>query len=140
MASHPERLQYIYFNTVLLLRAVSRLGPYLSAYDYCAQGTHEEDVETLEKVAKVVTMASDLGKFDETVMFRGENANVSHASQLFVNENNNNNNQCALVSFDRFSKKSSKNTSAMFRVLWTASVATNADFGAKSKRLVWALL
>jgi ERO1-like protein beta len=77
VASHPERLQYIYFNTVLLLRAVARIGPYLSAYDYCAQGTHEDDAETLEKVAKVITMASDVGSFDETVLFRGENANVS---------------------------------------------------------------
>jgi len=76
VASHPERLQYIYFNTVLLLRAVARIGPYLSAYDYCAQGTHEDDAETLEKVAKVITMASDVGSFDETVLFRGENANI----------------------------------------------------------------
>lgn len=84
MASHPERLQYIYFNTVLLLRAVARIGPYLSAYDYCALGTHEDDAETLEKIAKVVSMASDVGKFDETVLFRGDNANVSRSDLLDV--------------------------------------------------------
>jgi ERO1-like protein beta len=77
VASYPERLQYIYFNTVLLLRAVARIGPYLSAYDYCALGTHEEDAETLEKVAKVVSIATNVGKFDETALFRGDNANVS---------------------------------------------------------------
>ena len=47
VASHPERLQYIYFDTILLLRAVARLGPYLSAFDYCSTGIHEDDVETL---------------------------------------------------------------------------------------------
>lgn len=77
VASHPERLQYIYFNTVLLLRAVARIGPYLQAYDYCSSGTHEEDAETMRMLGKVIGIAGDVGKFDETVLFRGENANVS---------------------------------------------------------------
>ncbi|KAG6920288.1 hypothetical protein DXG01_005057 [Tephrocybe rancida] len=76
VASHPERLQYMYFNTVLLLRAVSRLGPYLSAYDYCSTGTHEDDEATLDKIHKVVGIAQNVGKFDETLLFRGQNANV----------------------------------------------------------------
>ncbi|KAF9049942.1 hypothetical protein BJ165DRAFT_1455149 [Panaeolus papilionaceus] len=76
VASHPERLQYIYFDTILLLRAVARLGPYLSAFDYCSTGNHENDVETLELVNKVVAIAKDAGRFDETVLFRGENAAV----------------------------------------------------------------
>ncbi|KAG6898177.1 hypothetical protein C0992_004164 [Termitomyces sp. T32_za158] len=76
VASHPERLQYIYFNTVLLLRAVSRLGPYLAAFDYCSTGTHEDDQTTLDKINKVVNIAHNVGKFDETVLFRGQNANV----------------------------------------------------------------
>jgi ERO1-like protein beta len=78
VASHPERLQYIYFNTVLLLRAVARLGPYLSAFDYCSTGTHEDDQQTLETISKVVAIAQNVGKFDESVLFRGENANVSN--------------------------------------------------------------
>ncbi|KAL1705002.1 hypothetical protein EV121DRAFT_204574 [Schizophyllum commune] len=76
IASHPERLQYIYFNTVLMLRAVARLGPYLEAYDYCAFGKHEDDEETLSKLHNVIDTAQTVGKFDETVLFRGENANV----------------------------------------------------------------
>lgn len=76
VASHPERLQYIYFNTILMLRAVSRLGPYLSAFDYCSTGNHEDDVETWDRLAKVLSVAQEAGKFDETVLFRGENANV----------------------------------------------------------------
>ena len=76
IASHPERLQYIYFNTVLLLRAVARLGPYLSAYDYCASGTHEDDAITYSRLEKVLEIAGVAGKFDEAALFRGENANV----------------------------------------------------------------
>jgi ERO1-like protein beta len=76
IASHPERLQYIYFNTVLLLRAVARLGPYLSAYDYCASGTHEDDATTYGRLEKILEIAGVAGKFDETALFKGENANV----------------------------------------------------------------
>ncbi|KAG9220719.1 hypothetical protein CCMSSC00406_0003818 [Pleurotus cornucopiae] len=76
VASHPERLRYIYFNTVLLLRAVARISPYLSAYDYCSTGTHEEDSETLSRLNNIIDIAKVAGKFDETVLFRGENANI----------------------------------------------------------------
>ncbi|KAL6310374.1 endoplasmic oxidoreductin [Sparassis latifolia] len=76
VAIHPERLQYIYFDAVLLLRAVARLGPYLSAYDYCATETREDDMDTLERLNKVITIAQAVGKFDETALFRGENANT----------------------------------------------------------------
>ncbi|TFY81352.1 hypothetical protein EWM64_g2663 [Hericium alpestre] len=76
VASHPERLQYIYFNTVLLLRAVARIGPYLSAYDYCASSSQDERDATNQKLANVIGIAETVGKFDEGVLFRGENANV----------------------------------------------------------------
>ncbi|KAH7929869.1 endoplasmic oxidoreductin [Leucogyrophana mollusca] len=87
VASHPERLQYIYFNTVLLLRAVARIGPYLSAYDYCSTETispldhkhsprSEDEIRTLNKLSNVLTIAEHVGKFDERVLFRGENANI----------------------------------------------------------------
>ncbi|KAL0956380.1 hypothetical protein HGRIS_002527 [Hohenbuehelia grisea] len=76
VASHPERLRYIYFNLVLLLRAVARLDPYLSSYDYCSTGTHEEDQETLKRLENIIYIAGVAGKFDETVLFRGENANI----------------------------------------------------------------
>ncbi|KAF7321751.1 Endoplasmic oxidoreductin-1 [Mycena kentingensis (nom. inval.)] len=76
VASHPERLQYIYFNTVLLLRAISRIGPYLQAFDYCSTGTHEDDAETLAKLGNVISIARRAGRFDETVLFRGEDATV----------------------------------------------------------------
>lgn len=77
VGAHPDRLQHIYFNTVLLLRAVSRLGPYLSAYDYCSTGTHEEDAQTRNLLGNIIEIAYRVGKFDEKLMFAGEDANVS---------------------------------------------------------------
>ncbi|EJD02770.1 endoplasmic oxidoreductin-1 [Fomitiporia mediterranea MF3/22] len=78
VASHPERLKYVYFNTVLLLRAISRLGPYLSAYDYCScnSETHEEDKFTLSRLNSIIDIAKNVGQFDETTLFKGENANI----------------------------------------------------------------
>ncbi|KAI0695468.1 endoplasmic oxidoreductin [Cytidiella melzeri] len=76
IATYPERLENIYFNTVLLLRAVARIGPYLSAYDYCGDGTHQNDAYTLEKLNSVIGTAKTVGRFDETVLFRGDNANI----------------------------------------------------------------
>jgi ERO1-like protein beta len=80
VAAHPERLKYIYFNTILMLRAVSRLTPYLEAYDYCATGNHEDDVSTLDHLKKITDISKAAGRFDEGVLFRGENANVSAQS------------------------------------------------------------
>ena len=75
--AHPDRLQQMYFNTVLLLRAVSRLGPYLSAYDYCSTGTHEEDVQTKSLLGTIINIAHQVGKFDEKLMFARGDADVS---------------------------------------------------------------
>jgi hypothetical protein len=52
------------------------LGPYLSAYDYCASGTHEDDAMTYDRLEKILEIAGVAGKFDETALFKGENANV----------------------------------------------------------------
>ena len=63
-----------------MLRAVSRLESYLSKYDYCSSSTHEEDEYTQAKLSRVLELAKVVGKFDESVLFRGENANVSFSS------------------------------------------------------------
>ncbi|KZV88086.1 endoplasmic oxidoreductin-1 [Exidia glandulosa HHB12029] len=79
VATHPERLQNIYFNTVLMLRALSRIGPYLAKYDLCS-GDHDTDASieefTKRELGSVVDLAQTVGKFDESVLFRGENALV----------------------------------------------------------------
>ena len=72
-----------------MLRAVARLGPYLSVYDYCSSGKHDDDAETLETLSKVIAIAKNAGKFDEKVLFRGENANVRHlllASKFWLSD------------------------------------------------------
>lgn len=74
----------MYFNAVLLLRAIARIGPYLSAYDYCGTGTHESDAYTYEKLNDVITIAKNVGKFDETTLFRGPNADVRRAYAIFI--------------------------------------------------------
>ncbi|KAG8803394.1 hypothetical protein FRC16_005591 [Serendipita sp. 398] len=78
VASHPERLQHIYFNTVILLRAISRLGPYLSGYDICASATHDEnhsdEAHIKSQLRSIVSIADRVGKFDESILFKGENA------------------------------------------------------------------
>ncbi|EKM80705.1 hypothetical protein AGABI1DRAFT_112451 [Agaricus bisporus var. burnettii JB137-S8] len=76
VAAYPERLQHLYFNTIVMLRAVARLEPYLAAFDFCSSGKAEDDVETQDCLSKIVRIAKDAGKFDESALFRGENANV----------------------------------------------------------------
>ena len=84
VGAHPDRLQQVYFNTVLLLRAVSRLGPYLSAYDYCSTGTHEEDTQTKNLLGSIIDVAQQVGKFDEKLMFAGDDANVSQVLSVWT--------------------------------------------------------
>ena len=69
-------MEYMYFNAVLLLRAVARIGPYLTAYDYCGTGTHDTDPYTQEKLQDVIKIAQNVGKVDERSLFRGPNDEV----------------------------------------------------------------
>jgi len=95
VASYPERLQYIYFNVVLLLRAVARIGPYLTAYDYCSSSTAENTENTLQKLDSVIRIAQNGGKFDETLLFRDDNANVS--VHIFVCMCDDRSNRCVIM-------------------------------------------
>lgn len=76
-SEYPERIPNIYFNTVLLLRAVSRISPFLKTYDYCSSGTHEEDDETLNILGNVAEVARQAGRFDEGGLFKGMDSVVS---------------------------------------------------------------
>ncbi|EJU04129.1 ERO1-domain-containing protein, partial [Dacryopinax primogenitus] len=73
VAAHPERLQNIYFNVVILLRALTRLEPYLSAYDL-RTGDPIADMETKNVLTSVLDVAKRIGRFDEHALFKGENA------------------------------------------------------------------
>ncbi|KAG8849349.1 hypothetical protein FRB96_000885 [Tulasnella sp. 330] len=72
IASHPERLQYIYFNAVLLLRAVARAGPYLAAYDiYTGVGSSGDvDKVTSRLMHNVISTAKNVLKEEFKVHFR----------------------------------------------------------------------
>ncbi|KIY44450.1 endoplasmic oxidoreductin-1, partial [Fistulina hepatica ATCC 64428] len=74
VASHPERLHNMYFNAVLLLRAVSRLEPFV--FDYCSSGTAEDDAETRLRLERVMSIAHKVGKFEENALFRGNDAKM----------------------------------------------------------------
>ncbi|KAJ4480148.1 endoplasmic oxidoreductin-1 [Lentinula aciculospora] len=74
VASHPERLEYIYFSAVLLLRAISRMTPYLEQYDYFHSIPEIDIIEAKQNLEKVVDVAQHIGKFDESRMFNGLDA------------------------------------------------------------------
>lgn len=63
----------MYFNTVLLLRAVSRIEPFLSAYNLDSE--HEPKTNAL--LTNVLDIAKSVGTFDETALFSGSDAKVS---------------------------------------------------------------
>ena len=88
----------------------------------------------VEKLGKVIDIATQVGRFDESVLFRGENANV----RLVVLDERGRQDAHRLLY--RFSRRSSKITSAMSRASWTALAAIVVGFGARSRRPELALL
>ncbi|KAL7425183.1 endoplasmic oxidoreductin-1 [Cryptotrichosporon argae] len=95
LATHPERLSNVYFNAVLLLRAVARAVPYFRAYDIgvgtlpatgagmdcreAAVGQTDEDARARTSFDKVLALAQveQVSRgFDEHEFFRGEDALV----------------------------------------------------------------
>ncbi|KAF8678167.1 Endoplasmic [Rhizoctonia solani] len=75
VASHPERLQNIYFNAVLMLRALRKVGPYLQAYNICS-GDLEEEKRSRFLLNNVLEIAGEVGKFDESTLFKGADAAI----------------------------------------------------------------
>ncbi|KIK62650.1 hypothetical protein GYMLUDRAFT_242792 [Collybiopsis luxurians FD-317 M1] len=76
VASHPERLEYIYFNTVLLLRAIARITSHLEQYDFYlgVAGADDDLNEAKRSLGRVVEIAKQVGKFNESWMFSGADA------------------------------------------------------------------
>ncbi|KAK3845216.1 MAG: endoplasmic reticulum Oxidoreductin 1-domain-containing protein, partial [Linnemannia gamsii] len=67
---HPERLENIYFDYVVLLRAVTKISDYLASYEFC---TGDEAVD--KNIMSVVMELVDLVKqcpptFDEKLLFQ----------------------------------------------------------------------
>lgn len=67
---HLERLQNVYFNYAVLLRAVSKMQVLISSLTFCA-GDESQDRVTKSKVLKLVSsIPTDV--FDESAMFKDE--------------------------------------------------------------------
>jgi len=69
---HPERLENIYFDYVVLLRAVTKISDYLAGYEFC---TGDDAID--HNIMNVVNELVDLVKkcpptFDEKLLFQGD--------------------------------------------------------------------
>ncbi|TAQ87467.1 hypothetical protein B7494_g4198 [Chlorociboria aeruginascens] len=67
--THPDRISNLYFNYALVLRAVTKLGPYLQDYTFCSGDPAQDRITK----AKVQALTSHAGRtppiFDESLMF-----------------------------------------------------------------------
>ncbi|RUS18101.1 hypothetical protein BC937DRAFT_89148 [Endogone sp. FLAS-F59071] len=73
---HPERLQNVYFNYVLLLRALTKLAGYLEGYNFCTGDSVEDKgvkVMVNDLIGLTLTCPST---FDEKLLFQGPEARV----------------------------------------------------------------
>jgi hypothetical protein len=70
----PERISNLYFNYALLVRAVGKLSKQLQGYTFCSADP-ASDRHTKALVKKLTHVIGDGGEvFDETVMFKSEDA------------------------------------------------------------------
>ena len=70
----PERIQNIYFNYAILLRAVHKLRNYIPEYTFCS-GDYAENRATKAKLLKLANAVPANSVFDESTMFQ-EDAGV----------------------------------------------------------------
>jgi len=65
----PQWIENLYFNYVVVLRAVTKLSEYLDTYTYCS-GDPTQDIVTKEKVHSLISTAQIAApSFDESRMF-----------------------------------------------------------------------
>ncbi|KAF9321134.1 hypothetical protein BG003_003327 [Podila horticola] len=74
VGAHPDRLENIYFDYAILVRAVTKLSGYLKDYEFCT-GNPEEDVQVKAMVDQLIeTSIKSPAIFDEKAMFVGPEA------------------------------------------------------------------
>ncbi|CAO3564322.1 unnamed protein product [Mortierella alpina] len=74
VGAHPDRLENIYFDYAMLVRAVTKLSGYLKNYEFCT-GNPEEDAQVKSMVDRLIETASKSpAHFDEKAMFVGPGA------------------------------------------------------------------
>ncbi|ORX52916.1 endoplasmic oxidoreductin [Piromyces finnis] len=65
----PDRVENIYLNYAIYIRAINKISKYLSNYTYC-NGNDEEDVKVSELVKKVIDVSKDYpSTFNENQFF-----------------------------------------------------------------------
>ena len=67
LRDHPERISNIYFNYVLVSRAISKLSGWLNEYTFCS-GDPDHDQYTAGKVKQITSLASQV-HYDESPLF-----------------------------------------------------------------------
>ncbi|OLY84107.1 Endoplasmic reticulum oxidoreductin-1 [Smittium mucronatum] len=71
IGSFPERLRNIYFNYVLLLRAIQKASPFLQNYDYTLSSSEPSKTkQAIRRLTKLLAPVQD--SFDETSMFHSK--------------------------------------------------------------------
>ncbi|KAG0320860.1 hypothetical protein BGZ99_004277 [Dissophora globulifera] len=74
VGAHPDRLENIYFDYAILVRAVTKLSGYLKNYEFCS-GHPEEDARVKAMVDRLIeTSTKSPAIFDEKAMFVGPGA------------------------------------------------------------------
>ncbi|KAF3920861.1 hypothetical protein ABW21_db0203634 [Orbilia brochopaga] len=74
--NYPDRIQNMYFNYAILLRAVAKLRNNLKSYTFCS-GDKRTDETTRRKITALSdSIAAHPSVFDESIMFRDEDAVV----------------------------------------------------------------
>ncbi|KAF9413459.1 hypothetical protein BGZ94_000722 [Podila epigama] len=74
VGAHPDRLENIYFDYAILVRAVTKLSGYLKDYEFCT-GNPEEDIKVKAMVDRLIeTSIKSPAIFDEKAMFVGPEA------------------------------------------------------------------
>ncbi|KAJ3062447.1 hypothetical protein HDU99_005212, partial [Rhizoclosmatium hyalinum] len=68
LGKFPERIQNMYFTYVVLLRAISKISPYLETTEWCSSATDKKRIGTLMKGIVEKTLSCP-PTFDETTMF-----------------------------------------------------------------------
>ncbi|KAI1311302.1 hypothetical protein EDD11_003515 [Mortierella claussenii] len=74
VGAHPDRLENIFFDYAILVRAVTKLSGYLKDYEFCT-GHPDEDAQVKSMVDRLIeTSAKSPAIFDEKAMFVGPGA------------------------------------------------------------------
>ncbi|KAJ9078750.1 endoplasmic oxidoreductin-1 [Entomophthora muscae] len=74
VGSFPDRLENMYFDYVILLRAITKVSRYLKNYSYCGSEPEQDKLikKHLARISKTTRSCPDT--FDEKALFQGDDA------------------------------------------------------------------